>query len=154
VFSEMAVGDTTVGSRPGNADRQPDGPRLRIGIALHYGEVAYGNIGSDGRLDFTAIGRDVNIASRLEGLCKPLERSLLMTGRFARRICAPVVELGQFEFRGFRQLETVFGLAENEAESQASGQATGPGKIPVQGSGRFPVDADAVVAALTHNADL
>ena len=102
-----------------NADRQPDGPCLRIGIALHYGEVAYGNIGSDGRLDFTAIGRDVNIVSRLEGLCKPLERSLLMTDRFASRLCAAVVELGQFEFRGFRQHETVFGLAEDEAEGQA-----------------------------------
>ena len=39
---------------------------ISIDIALHYGDAAYGNIGSGNRLDFTAVGRDINILSRLE----------------------------------------------------------------------------------------
>ena len=47
---------------------------ISIDIALHYGDAAYGNIGSGNRLDFTAVGRDVNILSRLEILCKDIGR--------------------------------------------------------------------------------
>ncbi len=49
-------------------------PRLSAGFALHYGTVAYGNIGSADRLDFTVIGRDVNMTSRIERLCRELGR--------------------------------------------------------------------------------
>jgi adenylate cyclase len=48
--------------------RSPDAA-LSAGIALHYGEVSYGNIGSGRRLDFTVIGRDVNLLSRMESVC-------------------------------------------------------------------------------------
>src|SRR5216684_6042609 len=50
---------------------------VSIDIALHYGNAAYGNIGSGNRLDFTAVGRDVNILSGLELLCKDVGRPLL-----------------------------------------------------------------------------
>jgi adenylate cyclase len=43
--------------------------KLRAGIALHFGDASYGNIGSGERLDFTVIGRDVNLTSRIQGLC-------------------------------------------------------------------------------------
>jgi adenylate cyclase len=89
-----------------------DGIQLRIGIALHCGEVAYGNIGSEDRLDFTTIGRDVNIASRLERLCEPMDRTLLMTGEFVSDLTAPTVELGHFVFKGFKQHEAVYGIAD------------------------------------------
>lgn len=94
-----------------NAAQHSDAPQLHIGIALHYGEVAYGNIGSENRLDFTTIGRDVNIASRLERFCRTLQQPMLMTHEFAIRVAGPIVEIGRFRFRGFRQEETVFGLA-------------------------------------------
>ena len=42
------------------------GVELRAGIALHYGSVGYGNFGSGARLDFTVIGRDVNLVSRIQ----------------------------------------------------------------------------------------
>ncbi len=62
-----------------------EGPRFSVKIALHFGRVAYGNIGSGQRLDFTVIGRDVNVASRLTTLCGQVERSLLVSGAFRDR---------------------------------------------------------------------
>jgi adenylate cyclase len=83
-----------------------------IDIALHYGNVAYGNIGSGNRLDFTAIGRDVNILSRLELLCKEVGRPLLMTDDFAVAVAEPVIEIGHFELRGFRRHQAVYALCQ------------------------------------------
>src|SRR5690606_33775971 len=54
--------------------------------ALHRGTIAYGNVGASDRLDFTAIGSDVNLLSRLEALCKSLDLTLLMSERFARGV--------------------------------------------------------------------
>ncbi len=42
---------------------------FEVGIALHFGNAAYGNVGSGARLDYTVIGRDVNLASRIADLC-------------------------------------------------------------------------------------
>ena len=52
--------------RRGSASR----PRIRYGLALHVGDVMYGNIGGDARLDFTVIGPAVNLTSRIESMCK------------------------------------------------------------------------------------
>ena len=89
------------------------GVPLHMGVALHYGEIAYGNVGSGSRLDFTAIGRDVNFVERLERLCGPLERPLLMSAEFAAMLGEAVFEIGHFDFRGFRQRRAVFGLVED-----------------------------------------
>jgi len=86
---------------------------ISIYIALHYGDAAYGNIGSGDRLDFTAVGRDINILSRLELLCKDVGRPLLMTDAFAGEVAAPVFEIGHFELRGFRQHQSVYGLCQD-----------------------------------------
>ena len=59
------------------------GTPLLAGVALHHGEVAYGNIGSEGRLDFTVIGRDVNLVSRIQTVCATTGRPLLMSSQFA-----------------------------------------------------------------------
>lgn len=45
---------------------------VRVGFGGHIGTVVQGNIGTPTRLDFTVMGPAVNLASRLEGLCKPL----------------------------------------------------------------------------------
>jgi adenylate cyclase len=47
-------------------------PGLRFGLALHVGDVLYGNIGSGNRLDFTCIGPAVNFAARMEKLAGEL----------------------------------------------------------------------------------
>ena len=85
---------------------------ISIDIALHYGDAAYGNIGSGNRLDFTAVGRDVNILSRLELLCKDVGRPLLMTDTFAVEVAEPVIEIGHFELRGFRRHQAVYALCQ------------------------------------------
>jgi adenylate cyclase len=59
-------------------------PPLKTGIALHLGDVMYGNIGARTRLDFTVIGPAVNEASRVESLCKELGVPLLVTDAFRR----------------------------------------------------------------------
>jgi adenylate cyclase len=75
---------------------------LRAGIALHYGHVSYGNIGSRDRLDFTVIGPDVNLTSRIEGMCDALGHSLLMSERFAKLLSGLVViDVGSHPLKGF-----------------------------------------------------
>ena len=65
------------------ARRRQGLPPLPFGVALHLGEMLWGNIGAADRLDFTAIGPAVNLVSRLEGLCRPLDRAVLVSGAFA-----------------------------------------------------------------------
>ena len=90
---------------------RPDGtPHLAAGFALHYGTVAYGNIGSGDRLDFTVIGRDVNLTSRIERLCRELDQQLIMSGEFVARLQEPMFEIGHFALRGVPQMQLLFGL--------------------------------------------
>ena len=87
---------------------EPDA-ELRAGIALHFGEVSYGNIGSGERLDFTVIGRDVNLTSRIQVLSGTIGQPLLMSERFAPLLALPgTVPIGQYELRGFAEHVEVF----------------------------------------------
>jgi adenylate cyclase len=82
-----------------SATTLPDA-ELRAGIALHFGEVSYGNIGSGGRLDFTVIGRDVNLTSRIQGLCGTTSQSVLMSERFAKLLSLPGTDsIGEHSLR-------------------------------------------------------
>ncbi|MCP5083830.1 MAG: adenylate/guanylate cyclase domain-containing protein [Alphaproteobacteria bacterium] len=90
------------------------GPKFNIKVALHFGRVAYGNVGSGDRLDFTVIGRDVNIASRLSTLCGQLERTMLVSGDFRDRISNIVefIPAGTHYLRGVSKKQDVFEPAE------------------------------------------
>jgi adenylate cyclase len=88
------------------------GARLRFGLALHVGEVLYGNIGAGTRLDFTCIGPAVNMAARLEKVAARLERVIVGSAAFAQHLPQEFVELGAFELAGFRRAETVYRLRE------------------------------------------
>jgi adenylate cyclase len=91
-----------------------DAPQLHSGIALHYGTASYGNIGSGERLDFTVIGPDVNLVSRIEQFCRQLDRTLIMSEAFADQLGWPVWEIGHFELRGFAKLHRLFELPPEE----------------------------------------
>lgn len=89
---------------------RPNSPPLVAGVALHYGTVSYGNIGSGNRLDFTVIGPDVNLTARIERLCRELDRSLIMSEAFADTLHRPMWEIGHFELRGFSKMQRLFEL--------------------------------------------
>jgi adenylate cyclase len=93
----------------GNVERVADGkPPHGIGLALHLGEVQYGNIGAATRLDFTVIGPAVNLTSRIEGLCKPLGRRLLLSADFATACDRPLRSLGAHAVRGLANPIEIF----------------------------------------------
>jgi adenylate cyclase len=108
---------------------------FRFGVALHFGELLYGNIGGSSqpayeaslegsqaldangwepsRLDFTCIGPAINLAARLERISSELGRAILASEEFARHITLDWIDLGEFAARGFARPERVFGLPED-----------------------------------------
>ncbi len=93
-----------------DAHNQKTNGDMRFGLALHLGEVAYGNIGGSSRLDFTCIGPAVNLASRIEGLTGKLGRPMLMSGAFAAALERATHEVGAFEVKGVTEPQPVFEL--------------------------------------------
>ena len=85
---------------------------IGFGVALHLGEVIYGNVGAARRLDFTVVGPAVNLVSRIEALNPQLGRWLLTSAAFAAA-CAgcPLESLGAFGLRGTRATHELFTLA-------------------------------------------
>ncbi len=81
---------------------------IQVGIALHHGDAAYGNVGSGRRLDFTVIGRDVNLASRIADLNKRLGEPLLMSKSFVDHLWGNPVSLGSHDVDGFEEKIDVF----------------------------------------------
>lgn len=88
-------------------------PTLPFGAALHLGEIFWGNIGAADRLDFTAIGPAVNLVSRLEGLCKPLRKTVLVSGALAAETETPLIALGTHALRDITSPCVVFTLPES-----------------------------------------
>ena len=106
-----AVGAARAGMAHLDTARQAQGlTPLPFGAALHLGEILWGNVGSADRLDFTAIGPAVDLVSRLEGLCRPLGHSVLVSGAVAAEITTPLVPLGEHVLRGIALPCAVFTL--------------------------------------------
>jgi adenylate cyclase len=82
----------------------------RFGLALHVGEVMYGNIGAGNRLDFTCIGPAINLAARLEKLAAKLERTIVASADFTRATPGEWDDLGCHAIAGFDEMPSVFGL--------------------------------------------
>jgi len=107
--SALAAATTGLAALAERNRKHPKTP-LHAGVALHYGTVNYGNIGSGNRLDFTVIGPDVNLTARIERLCRELDRSLIMSEVFADTLHRPMWEIGHFELRGFSRMQRLFEL--------------------------------------------
>jgi adenylate cyclase len=84
---------------------------IDVGIALHLGDVLYGNIGAADRLDFTVIGPAVNLAARIEGLCRPLKERVLMSEAFAKASGGGHRSLGSHDLKGVETAQSVFAPA-------------------------------------------
>lgn len=78
--------------------------------AFHVGEVHYGNIGGLTRLDFTAIGPAVNLASRLSDAASKEGMSAACSEAFARLVPDRTSRIGALEFKGFKELQQVFSI--------------------------------------------
>jgi adenylate cyclase len=81
---------------------------INVGFALHHGDAAYGNVGSGQRLDFTVIGRDVNLASRIAELNKSLGEPLLMSKPFVEHLWGNPSPLGAHDVEGFEEAIEVY----------------------------------------------
>ena len=86
---------------------------LRLVIALHFGEVTYGNIGSADRVDFTVIGPSVNLVSRIEAVAKARDLPLIVSDDFACAYgyCQELPSLGAFALRGLEKPHELFAPA-------------------------------------------
>ena len=85
---------------------------LGYGIALHVGDVTYGNIGTGNRLEFTVIGEAANLAARIESMCMLLDQPVLLSAEFAS--CDPdrFVSLGQHQLKGIDEPQEIYALRE------------------------------------------
>ena len=93
-------------------------PTTGLDVALHLGDVLYGNVGGRDRLDFTVIGPAVNEASRIEGLCDQVGRRLLISDSFASaatQCTGQLVSVGKFQLRGLAREQEIFSLDIPEA---------------------------------------
>jgi adenylate cyclase len=84
---------------------------VNVDVALHVGEVLYGNIGAADRLDFTVIGPAVNEVARIEALCEPIGRPVLISAEFAAALedaDARLESLGHHRLRGVREPKEIF----------------------------------------------
>jgi adenylate cyclase len=114
-----AATEATQGLATLNSTRAGAGlPVVTVDLALHVGEVLYGNVGAADRLDFTVVGPAVNEVARIEALCEPLGRAVLMSADFAAAVEAGdhrLESLGHHNLRGVRETKEIFALASNVA---------------------------------------
>ena len=90
--------------------RAAEKPTAEVDLALHLGEVLYGNVGAVDRLDFTVIGPAVNEVARIETLCEPLGRNVLVSAEFAAALGdrAGLQPLGRHALRGVREPREIY----------------------------------------------
>lgn len=89
-------------------------PPLEFGLALHVGDVMYGNLGIDRRMQFTVIGAAANEAARLADKCKDLGRWVLVSSAFPTCFPNEMVSLGHHAMRGVGTPHEIFTLIDHK----------------------------------------
>jgi len=93
-------------------------------LALHIGEVFYGNIGSQDRLDFTVVGPAVNEVSRIAALCHSVEREVLVSSAFfstaSENERRDLVSVGRYALRGVSRPQELFTFLPEEVNGDGS----------------------------------
>ncbi len=87
-------------------------PNTRFGLALHVGEVLFGNIGGGGRLDFTCIGPAVNLAARIEKVAAKVGETVVTSAAFAQACPEGLRSLGPHALSGIAAPQEVFAVNE------------------------------------------
>ena len=101
-----------------NRDREArDEPPMAFGVGLHRGDLTYGNVGTERRLDFTVIGSAVNEAARIEALCKTLGESVLISSAFAAGLPGELLSLGEHSLRGVSARQEIFTLPRDRVDA-------------------------------------
>jgi adenylate cyclase len=106
-----------------NARRAKEGlPITSAYLGLHVGEVYYGNIGSEDRLDFTVVGPAVNEVSRIASMCRSIDRDLLASAEFRSGLDATgrryLVSTGRYALRGIGRAQDLYTLDPDIASSE------------------------------------
>jgi adenylate cyclase len=86
-------------------------PVTHTHVALHVGDLLYGNLGSARRLDFTVLGPAVNEAARIEALCASLEQTIIVSQAFAEAAGdarRKLVSLGRYAMKGVARPQELF----------------------------------------------
>jgi len=93
------------------AGREFAGERIRVRIGINTGSLVAGNVGGGGRQSYTVHGDAVNLAARLEALCKEHGTSLLLSATTAKALPeAKLVAVGDIAVRGLAEPVTVFSI--------------------------------------------
>lgn len=93
------------------AGREFAGERIRVRIGINTGPVVAGNVGGGGRQSYTVHGDAVNLAARLEALCKEHSTSLLISSATAKALPeAKLIAVGDIAVRGLAEPVTVFSI--------------------------------------------
>ena len=86
---------------------------LSVGFGCHIGEVLYGNIGTENRLDFTVMGPSVNLTSRLEDMCKSLGAQLIVSPSVAAGNREKLISFGLHKMKGINEEVEIWGVPVN-----------------------------------------
>jgi class 3 adenylate cyclase len=94
------------------AEREFAGERVQVRIGINTGSLVAGNVGGGGRQNYTVHGDTVNLAARLEALCKDHGTSLLLSATTAKALPeVKLIAVGELAVRGFAEPVTVFSLS-------------------------------------------
>ena len=103
-----------------NTERRYDGvPELAFGIAFNIGDIHYGNIGSEDRLDLTVIGPAVNLSDRMESIAADIGRDIVVSDELRRHLDTETEPLGEYTVKGFSKPVSIYAVPDTPSTGAA-----------------------------------